>query len=139
MEQTLSIIKPDAIEKNLIGKILQRFEDHNLKIIATKMTLLSKEDAKSFYMVHKDKKFYMDLVNFMTSGPILVYVLSGKDAVSKTRKIMGATNFKEAEVGTIRRDFAESIERNAVHGSDSLDNAKNEISFFFDANEIFPR
>jgi len=139
MEQTLSIIKPDAIEKNIIGKIFERFEENNLKIIAAKMVHLTKDQAQKFYLVHKDKPFYNDLVTFMTSGPILVSVLYGKNAVEKNRDIMGATNFVNAKEGTIRKDFASSIERNAVHGSDSLDNAKIEVSFFFKKNEIFPR
>jgi nucleoside-diphosphate kinase len=139
MEQTLSIIKPDAIEKNLIGKILERFEKNNLKIIAAKMLELSKEDAQDFYSVHKEKPFYNDLVELMTSGPILVYVLYGENAIEKTRKTMGATDPTKAEKGTIRKDFATNVERNAVHGSDSKENAKKEIDFFFEANEIFPR
>lgn len=139
MEQTLSIIKPDAVEKNLIGKILERFEKNNLKIIAAKMMELTRDQAEDFYAVHKEKPFYDDLVEFMLSGPILVYVLYGDKAVEKTRKIMGATDPKKAETGTIRKDFAESVERNAVHGSDSLENAKKEIAFFFDNKEIFPR
>ncbi|EKE21429.1 MAG: hypothetical protein ACD_7C00248G0001 [uncultured bacterium] len=139
MEQTLSIIKPDAVEKNLIGKILDRFEKNNLKIIAAKMIELSKDQAQDFYAVHKDKPFYEDLVEFMIFGPILVYVLSGEKAVERTRKIMGATNPQKADVGTIRKDFADDVERNAVHGSDSLENAKREIDFFFDSKEIFPR
>ena len=139
MEQTLSIIKPDAVSKNVIGKILERFEKNNLKIIAAKMLHLSEEQAKNFYFIHKDKPFYKDLVEFMTSGPILVYVLSGKDAVASARKIMGATNPEKAEIGTIRKDFATNVEKNAVHGSDSLENAKKEISFFFNEKEIFSR
>lgn len=138
MQQTLSIIKPDAVEKNLIGKILERFEENNLKIIAAKMLKLSKERAQEFYLVHKDKPFYDDLVKFMVSGPILVYILYGKDAIGKTRKIMGSTDPKKAEDNTIRKDFATSIEKNAVHGSDSAQNAKIEISFFFENTEIFP-
>ncbi|NGX35120.1 MAG: Nucleoside diphosphate kinase [Candidatus Anoxychlamydiales bacterium] len=139
MEQTLSIIKPDAIEKNVIGKILKRFEKNNLKIIAAKMLHLTKDQAQKFYLVHKDKPFYNSLVDFMTSGPILVSVLDGDNAVSKNREIMGATNPENADEGTIRKDFATSIEKNAVHGSDSLDNAKIEISFFFKELEIFSR
>jgi len=139
MQQTLSIIKPDAIEKNVIGKILNRFEENNLKIIAAKMLHLTKERAQKFYAVHKDKPFYNDLVEFMTSGPVLVSVLYGKDAVQKNRKIMGATDLKKADMGTIRKDFATNIEKNAVHGSDSIENAKIEISFFFTEKEIFVR
>ncbi|OGN59312.1 MAG: nucleoside-diphosphate kinase [Chlamydiae bacterium RIFCSPHIGHO2_12_FULL_27_8] len=139
MLRTLSIIKPDAVEKNVIGKILSRFEENNLKIVACKMVHLTEDRAKKFYMVHKERPFYMDLIKFMTSGPILVSVLEGDDAVAKNRKIMGATDFKKADSGTIRKDFATSIEKNAVHGSDSLDNAKIEIDFFFKNNEIFKR
>ncbi|NGX52494.1 MAG: Nucleoside diphosphate kinase [Candidatus Anoxychlamydiales bacterium] len=139
MEQTLSIIKPDAIEKNVIGKIFNHFEKNNLKIIAAKMFHLTKDQAQKFYLVHKEKPFYNDLVDFMTSGPILVSVLSGENAVKQNRDIMGATNFVNAKEGTIRKEFASSIERNAVHGSDSLDNAKIEIEFFFKENEVFPR
>jgi len=139
MEQTLSIIKPDAIEKNVIGKIFEYFEKNNLKIIAAKMLHLTKDQAQKFYLVHKDKPVYDSLVDFMTSGPILVSVLSGENAVTKNREIMGATDFKKAKEGTIRKAFASSIEKNAVHGSDSLENAKIEVSFFFKENEIFPR
>jgi len=139
MQQTLSIIKPDAVEKNVIGKILAKFEKNNLKIVAAKMIHLDKKTAESFYAIHKSKPFYNDLVNFMISGPVLVFVLEGNDAVLNCRNIMGATNFKDAKEGTIRKEFAESIERNAVHGSDSLENAKNEIKFFFKENEIFSR
>ena len=139
MEQTLSIVKPDAVEKNVIGKILSRFEENNLKIAACKMLHLSDEQAKEFYAVHKERPFYLDLVKFMTSGPVLVSVLEGEDAVAQNRKIMGATDFKKAENGTIRKDFASSIEKNAVHGSDSEENAKIEINFFFKKSEIFSR
>lgn len=139
MEQTLSIIKPDAIEKNVIGKILTKFEENDLKIVAAKMIFLSKEQAQKFYMIHKERPFYNDLVKFMTSGPILVSVLQGVDAVMKNRTIMGATNPSDADAGTIRKEFATDIEKNAVHGSDSLENAKIEVSFFFSDNEIFPR
>ncbi|MBI5345797.1 MAG: nucleoside-diphosphate kinase [Chlamydiae bacterium] len=138
-EQTLSIIKPDAVEKNQIGNILARFEKEGLKIVAAKMLHLPEETAKKFYIVHKDRPFYMDLVRFMISGPILVLILEGADAVAKNRKIMGATDLAKAEKGTIRKDFAESIERNAVHGSDSKENAKVEIEFFFTKKEIFSR
>jgi len=139
MQQTLSIIKPDAIEKNVIGKIFERFEENNLKIIAAKMIELSKDQAQDFYLVHKNKTFYNDLVEFMISGPILVFVLYGENAIEKTRKIMGATDPNKAQKGTIRKDFAKNVEKNAIHGSDSPENAKREISFFFDVNEIFPR
>ena len=139
MEQTLSIIKPDAREKNVIGKILARFEEKSLKIVAAKMVHLTKEEAEKFYLVHKEKPFYSDLVTFMTSGPILASVLQGEDAIQKNRTIMGATNLANADAGTIRKDFATNIEKNAVHGSDSAENAKIEISFFFTDKEIFPR
>tara|TARA_B100000287_G_scaffold200338_1_gene189185 strand:+ start:502 stop:933 length:432 start_codon:yes stop_codon:yes gene_type:complete len=139
VESTLSIIKPDAISKNAIGKILDRFEKNGLKIIACKMLHLSKEQAEKFYYIHKDKPFYENLVNFMTSGPILVQVLQGEDAIKKNREIMGATNPEEAESGTIRKDFASSIDENAVHGSDSEENAEIEIKFFFDNADLCAR
>ncbi len=137
MEQTLSIIKPDAVAKGVIGKILDRFESNGLRIAATKKLQLSKEQAGEFYAVHKERPFYGELVEFMTSGPVVVTVLEGENAVLKNRELMGATNPKEAEAGTIRADFADSIDANAVHGSDSLENAKNEIAFFFAKSEIF--
>ncbi len=137
MEQTLSIIKPDAVAKGVIGKILDRFESNGLRIAATKKLQLSKEQAGEFYAVHKERPFYGELVEFMTSGPVVVSVLEGENAVLKNRELMGATNPKEAEAGTIRADFADSIDANAVHGSDSLENAKNEIAFFFAQSEIF--
>lgn len=136
VEQTLSIIKPDAVKKQVIGKILQRFEDKGLKIVAARMLHLSKEQAKEFYKVHSERPFYGELVEFMTSGPVLVSVLEGENAVQKNRDIMGATNPQEAAAGTIRKDFAESIDANAVHGSDSLENAKVEVSFFFNKEDI---
>ena len=136
MEKTLSIIKPDAVAKGVIGKILSRFEDNGLRIAACKKMQLSKEDAQNFYGVHKDRPFFNDLVSFMTSGPVVVSALEGEDAVSKNRELMGATNPKEAEAGTIRADFAENIDANAVHGSDSLENAKIEIDFFFKSDDI---
>ena len=136
MEQTLSIIKPDAVAKNVIGKILTRFEDAGLRIAVTKKIQLSREDAEAFYAVHKDRPFFNDLVEFMISGPVVVSVLEGENAVAKNRELMGATNPKEADKGTIRADFAESIDANAVHGSDSLENAKIEINFFFAQREI---
>jgi nucleoside-diphosphate kinase len=136
MEQTLSIIKPDAVAKNVIGKILSRFEDAGLKIAATKKMQLTKEQAEAFYAVHKDRPFYGDLVSFMISGPVVVSVLEGENAMAKNRDLMGATNPKEAAAGTIRADFADSIDANAVHGSDSLENAKIEIAFFFKPEEI---
>lgn len=135
-ERTLSIIKPDAVKKNVIGQILARFEKNNLKIVAAKMAHLSKVQAEEFYAVHKQRPFYKDLVNFMISGPVLISVLEGDDAIAKNRSIMGATNPKEAAPGTIRADFATSIDANAVHGSDSAANAATEISFFFNEKDI---
>ncbi len=136
MEQTLSIIKPDAVAKNVIGKIVDRFESNGLRIAAMKKIKLTKEDAGKFYEVHKERPFYNDLCEYMSSGPVIVMVLEGDSAVAKNRELMGATNPKEAAPGTIRADFAESIEANAVHGSDSLENAKKEIAFFFAQREI---
>jgi nucleoside-diphosphate kinase len=130
-EQTLSIIKPDAVAKNVIGKIYTRFEENGLKIVQAKMAHLSKEEAEGFYAVHKDRPFFNDLVTFMTSGPVMIQALEGDNAVLKNRELMGATNPQEAAPGTIRADFAESIDANAVHGSDSLENAKIEIEYFF--------
>jgi nucleoside-diphosphate kinase len=130
-EQTLSIIKPDAVAKNVIGKIYTRFEENGLKIVQAKMAHLSKEEAEGFYAVHKERPFFNDLVTFMTSGPVMIQALEGDNAVLKNRELMGATNPKEAAPGTIRADFAESIDANAVHGSDSLENAKIEIEYFF--------
>ena len=131
IEQTLSIIKPDAVAKNVIGEIYTRFEKANLKIIKAMMVHLSKEEAEGFYAVHKERPFFNDLVTFMTSGPVMIQALEGDNAVLKNRELMGATNPKEADAGTIRADFADSIDANAVHGSDSLENAKIEIEFFF--------
>jgi nucleoside-diphosphate kinase len=136
MESTLSIIKPDAVAKNVIGKIVDRFESNGLKIAMMKKIQLSIADASAFYAVHAHRPFFGELVTFMTSGPVVVMVLEGENAVSKNRELMGATNPKEAAAGTIRADFAESIDANAVHGSDSLENAKNEINFFFAQREI---
>ena len=136
IEQTLSIIKPDATKRNLTGKINSKLEDSGLKIIAQKRILLSKTQAEDFYKVHKERPFYNDLVKFMISGPVVVQVLEGENAVSKNREVMGATNPDEAEDGTIRKEFAVSLEANSVHGSDSLDNAKIEISFFFSQIEL---
>lgn len=130
-ERTLSIIKPDAVKKNVVGKILSRFEDAGLKIVATRMLELDKNLAGQFYAVHKERPFFNDLVTFMISGPVVVSVLEGPNAVAKNRELMGATDPKKAAPGTIRADFADSIDANAVHGSDSLENAKTEISFFF--------
>ncbi|HEC1883928.1 TPA: nucleoside-diphosphate kinase [Campylobacter jejuni] len=137
MEKTLSIIKPDAVKKGVVGKILDRFESNGLRIAAMKKVQLSKEQAENFYAVHKERPFFKDLVEFMISGPVVVSILEGEGAVLKNRDLMGATNPKEAKAGTIRADFAESIDANAVHGSDSLENAKIEIEFFFKPNEIF--
>jgi len=136
MEQTLSIIKPDAVAKNVVGQILARFENAGLKIAATKKIQLSKADAEAFYAVHAERPFYGELVEFMISGPVVVTVLEGENAMSKNRELMGATNPKEAAEGTIRADFADSIDANAVHGSDSAENAAIEINFFFAQREI---
>jgi len=131
IEQTLSIIKPDAVAKNVIGEIYTRFEKAELKIVKAMMVHLAKEEAEGFYAVHKGRPFFNDLVTFMTSGPVMIQALEGDNAVLKNRELMGATNPKEADAGTIRADFADSIEANAVHGSDSLENAKIEIEYFF--------
>ena len=131
IEQTLSIIKPDAVAKNVIGEIYTRFEKAELKIVKAMMVHLTKEEAEGFYAVHKDRPFFNDLVTFMTSGPVMIQALEGDNAVLKNRELMGATNPKEADAGTIRADFADSIDANAVHGSDSLENAKIEIDYFF--------
>jgi len=136
VENTLSIIKPDATERNLTGAINSKLEKAGLKIVAQKRLQLSREMAQKFYEVHKDRPFYNDLVDFMISGPVVVQVLSGENAVMLNREVMGATNPSEAKDGTIRKEFALSIEANSVHGSDSLENAKNEISFFFSSIEI---
>jgi len=137
MEQTLSIIKPDAVAKHVVGQILARFEAADLRIAATKKTRLSRVDAENFYAIHKERPFFNDLVEFMISGPVVVSVLEGENAVARHRELMGATDPKEAAPGTIRADFAESIDANAVHGSDSLENAKTEINFFFAQREIY--
>jgi len=139
IEQTLSIIKPDAISSNLIGEILSRFEKAGLKIVAAKMLFLSLEQAKAFYNVHAHRPFFEDFVTFMSSGPILVSVLEGEDAIAKNRDVMGATNPKEAAPGTIRADYAKTIEKNTVHGSDSPETAKQEVAFFFKPQEIHSR
>lgn len=131
MEKTLSIIKPDGVEKNVIGKIYSRFEKAGLRIVDAKMMHLSREQAEGFYAVHKERPFFNDLVDFMISGPVMVQVLEGPDAINLNRKLMGATNPDEADEGTIRKDFAESIDRNAVHGSDGPDTAAVEIQYFF--------
>ncbi len=139
IQQTLSIIKPDGVKKNLIGEILSRFEKKGLSIIAMKQLFLTKEEAEEFYEIHRKRPFFNDLVTFMSSGPVVVSVLEGEDAVAKNRSIMGATNPAEAAEGTIRRDFASSIDENIVHGSDSHENAIEEVLFFFDEDEIFSK
>lgn len=137
MEQTLSIIKPDAVQKNVIGKIIDRFESHGLRVAGLKKIQLSRKDAQEFYAIHKERPFFGDLVDFMVSGPVIVMVLEGLNAVAKNRELMGATNPKEAAAGTIRADFADSIDANAVHGSDSIENAQREVAFFFSTREIY--
>lgn len=139
VERTLSIIKPDAVSKNHIGDIYNRFEQAGLKVVAARMKHLTQKQAEGFYAVHKERGFFKDLVGFMISGPVMISVLEGEDAVAKHRDIMGATDPKKAAKGTIRADFAASIDENAVHGSDSLDNAKVEISYFFRTTELCPR
>jgi len=139
VERTLSIIKPDAVAKNVIGKIYSRFEDNGLTVIAARMLHLSTEQAEGFYAVHRERPFFNDLVAFMTSGPVMVQVLEGEDAIAKNREQMGATNPAEAAPGTIRADFASSIEENAVHGSDSAETAATEIAYFFAEDELCPR
>ena len=136
MDKTFSIIKPDATKRNITGDINKIIEENNLRIIAQKRILLSNDQAKNFYSIHKEKPFFNELINYMTSGPVQVQVLEGEDAVINYRKIMGATNPDEAEEGTIRKQYAESIEANSVHGSDSEENAKIEISFFFSGSEL---
>ena len=139
IERTLSIIKPDAVAKNVIGKIYSRFEDQGLRIIAAKMLHLSREQTENFYAVHRERPFYRDLVEFMTSGPVMVQVLEGDNAIAQNREIMGATDPKKAAPGTIRADFAETVDENAVHGSDGPDTAAAEIEFFFGADGLCPR
>ena len=139
IEQTLSIIKPDAVSKNVIGKIMDRFESAGLKIVACRMMHLSREQAEDFYAVHKDKPFYAELVEYMISGPVIVQVLEGEEAIQKNRDVMGATNPAEAAPGTIRADFAASVQANAVHGSDGPTTAQQEISYFFDPDNICSR
>jgi len=139
VERTLSIIKPDGVEKNLIGEIYGRFEKAGLQIVAARMIHLSQEQAEGFYAVHKERPFYNDLVNYMRSGPVMVQVLEGESAVAKNRDIMGATNPDDADPGTIRKDFAASIEENVVHGSDGTDTAAVEIAFFFGDDGVCPR
>ena len=138
-EQTLSIIKPDGVQKNLIGEIYSRFEKAGLEIVAAQMMHLSREQAEGFYAVHKERPFYNDLVSYMTSGPVVVQVLQGESAIDKNREIMGATNPADAAEGTIRKDFAASIEENVVHGSDGPDTAAQEIAFFFGDGGVCPR
>ena len=137
MERTLSIIKPDAVKKSVVGKIIDRFETNGLRVAAIKKVQLTQDNAREFYSVHKDRPFFGDLVAFMASAPVVVMVLEGEGAISKNRELMGATDPKEAKAGTIRADFAESITMNAVHGSDSRENAEVEISYFFSPKEIF--
>lgn len=139
IERTISIIKPDAVAKNVIGQIYDRFEKAGLRIVAAKMMQLSEEQAKAFYAVHAERPFYGELVAFMTSGPVMVQVLEGEDAIAKNREVMGATNPAEAAPGTIRADFASSIDENAVHGSDAPETAAQEIKFFFTDAELCPR
>ncbi|MFZ5593413.1 MAG: nucleoside-diphosphate kinase [Pseudomonadota bacterium] len=139
VERTLSIIKPDAVAKNVIGEIYSRFEKNGLRIVAAKMAHLSRAQAEGFYAVHKERPFFKDLVDFMITGPVMIQVLEGDNAIAKNRDLMGATNPKSAAPGTIRADFADSIEANAVHGSDSAENAGQEIEFFFKPEEICPR
>jgi len=139
IERTLSIIKPDGVEKNIIGEVYRRFEKAGLQVIAARMMHLSKEQAGAFYAVHKERPFYNDLVAYMTSGPVMVQALEGENAIAVNREIMGATNPADAAAGTIRADFANSIEENAVHGSDAAETARNEIAFFFAEDQICPR
>jgi nucleoside-diphosphate kinase len=138
-ERTLSIIKPDAVAKNVIGRIYTRFEQAGLKIVAARMKWLSRAEAEGFYAVHKDRPFFKDLVGFMTSGPVIIQVLEGEDAIQKNRDLMGATDPRKAAKGTIRADFAQSIDANAVHGSDSPQSASTEIAYFFPKQEIYSR
>jgi len=139
IERTFSIVKPDGVEKNLIGEVYRRFEQAGLRIIASRMLHLTREQAEGFYAVHEERPFYNDLVAYMTSGPVVVQTLEGEDAIQRNREIMGATNPADAEPGTIRADFAASIEENVVHGSDGADTARDEINFFFAEDEICPR
>lgn len=139
IERTLSIVKPDAVGKNIIGKVISRFEKAGLTIVAAKMMHLTPEKAQGFYAEHEGRPFFEDLVQFMTSGPVVVQVLEGENAIAYNRELMGATNPAEAAEGTLRKDFADSMGRNAVHGSDSPESAAREISYFFDASEICPR
>ena len=138
-ERTLSIIKPDAVKKNAIGQIIARFEKAGLRVVAARMMHLSRAEAEGFYAVHRERPFFKDLVDFMISGPVLAQVLEGKDAIAKNRELMGATDPKKAAKGTIRADFADSIDANAVHGSDGPETARTEIAYFFPACEVFSR
>ena len=139
LERTLSIVKPDGVQKNLIGEVYRRFEQAGLKIIAARMMQLSQAQAEGFYAVHRERPFFKDLVKYMSSGPVIVQVLEGENAIAKNRELMGATDPKKADKGTIRADLASSIEENVVHGSDSADNAKTEIAYFFAASDLYPR
>jgi nucleoside-diphosphate kinase len=139
LERTLSIIKPDAVKKNAIGQILARFEKAGLRIVAARMKHLSRDEAEGFYAVHRQRPFFRDLVEFMISGPVLIQVLEGDNAIAKNRELMGATDPKKAEKGSIRADFAQSIDANAVHGSDSLETARSEVAYFFPACEVYGR
>jgi len=139
LERTLSIIKPDAVAKNVIGEIYARFEKAGLKVVAAKMQHLSRKEAEGFYAVHRERPFFNALVEFMISGPVMIQVLQGDNAILKNRELMGATNPKDAAKGTIRADFADSIDANAVHGSDAAETAATEIAYFFAATEVFPR
>ena len=139
VERTLSIIKPDAVKKDAIGQIIARFEGAGLRVVAARMKHLSRAEAEGFYAVHRERPFFKDLVDFMISGPVLVQVLEGRDAIAKNRELMGATDPKKAAKGTIRADFADSIDANAVHGSDGPDTARSEIGYFFPASEVFSR
>ena len=139
LERTLSIVKPDGVQKNLIGEVYRRFESAGLKIVAARMVQLSQAQAEGFYAVHRERPFFKDLVKYMSSGPVMIQVLEGESAVAKNRELMGATDPKKADKGTIRADLASSIEENVVHGSDSADNAKNEIAYFFAATDLCAR
>src|SRR5205814_2319222 len=139
VERTLSIVKPDAVAKNAVGQIYSRFEQAGLNIVAARMRYLSRKEAEGFYAVHRERPFFRDLIRFMTSGPIMVQVLEGEDAIARNRELMGATDPKKAAKGTIRADFADSIDANAVHGSDSAENARSEVEYFFKPNQVFTR
>jgi len=139
LERTLSIIKPDAVKKNVIGQIVARFEKAGLRVVAARMKHLSRAEAEGFYAVHRERPFFRDLVEFMISGPVLIQVLEGDNAIARNRELMGATDPRKADKGTIRADFAQSIDANAVHGSDSIDNARTEVAYFFPACEVYGR